>query len=52
MKKKPWTTKEREVLRRYYKKIPMEDLLAKLPDRNPNSIYKQVLYLRKRGWSI
>jgi len=47
-----WTEKERNTLRTYYGTISMEELLEKLPGRNANSIYKQVNYLRKRGWTF
>lgn len=47
-----WTEKERNTLRTYYGTISMEELLEKLPGRNANSIYKQINYLRKRGWTF
>ena len=50
--KKPWTYEERQYVRDNYGKLSMEELLAALPDRNENSIRKQVSYLRKRGWTF
>jgi len=50
--RKTWTDKERQILKDYYGKISLVDLQAKLPNRNPNQIYKQVSYLRKRGWTF
>lgn len=49
-KKKPWTTKEKGLLAQYYYKIPLEELEVLLPDRTTNSIRKQVLYLKSKGW--
>ena len=48
--KQPWSTAERHVLRDYYYVLGMEHLLEVLPGRTPNSIRKQVAYLKKRGW--
>jgi len=48
--KKPWSKKERTVLSNYYYTLPKEAVWEMLPDRTPNAITKQVLYLRKRGW--
>jgi|TARA_B100001059_G_scaffold80792_1_gene78726 hypothetical protein len=48
--KQPWSTSERHVLRDYYYVLGMEHLLEVLPGRTPNSIRKQVAYLKKRGW--
>lgn len=42
--------KERSILSKYYYKMPLEEVQALLPNRTPNAIRKQVLYLRKRGW--
>jgi len=50
--RKTWTDKERQILKDYYGKISLGDLQVKLPGRNPNQIYKQVSYLRKRGWTF
>lgn len=52
MKKIPWTDNEKRILKKYYKVIPMSELIYKLPGRSRNSIYKQVQYLRKRGWTF
>ena len=48
--KQPWSDSERHVLRDYYHVLSMEHLLHILPGRTPNSIRKQVSYLKKRGW--
>jgi hypothetical protein len=48
--KKPWSRKERLVLARAYYILPKQEVYALLPERTPNAIAKQVLYLRKRGW--
>ena len=48
--KQPWSSEERQVLRDYYYILDMELLLEVLPIRTPNSIRKQVAYLKKRGW--
>lgn len=48
--KQPWSSDERNVLRDYYYILDMQALLDVLPDRTPNSIRKQVAYLKKRGW--
>ena len=48
--KQPWSDSERHVLRDYYYVLGMEHLLEILPGRTPNSIRKQVAYLKKRGW--
>jgi hypothetical protein len=50
--KRPWTHKERQLLKEQYGRISMQKLLEKLPDRSENSIRKQVYYLRKRGWTF
>jgi len=52
MKLKTWTTTEREILKANYSDIPMKELLELLPGRTVDSIYKQVSYLRKRGWTF
>lgn len=52
MKKAQWTHQERQILKDSYGVIKMEELLEKLPGRTENSIYKQVQYLRKRGWKF
>jgi hypothetical protein len=35
----PWTEREMEILRRYYKRVPSADLLRFLPGRTMASIY-------------
>ena len=52
MKKRPWTVKEKQILKNNYGVLPLKDLIELLPGRNENSIYKQVSYLRKRGWTF
>tara|TARA_B110000014_G_scaffold207981_1_gene159085 strand:- start:2958 stop:3143 length:186 start_codon:yes stop_codon:yes gene_type:complete len=49
-KKKPWSMKEKGILAKYYYTCPKQEVYLLLPDRTPNAIAKQVLYLRKRGW--
>ena len=49
---KMWTMKEKELLKKHYKQVSMDELLTLLPGRTENSIYKQVSYLRKKGWII
>jgi len=44
--------KEKQTLKRYYGVLSIEDLLELLPGRTQNSIYKQVSYLRQRGWTF
>ena len=48
--KKPWSKKERTVLSQYYYLKSIEEIQLLLPERTPNAIRKQVLYLKKRGW--
>jgi len=48
--KKPWSIRERMLLKERYYKSSEEELLNILPGRTYNSIRKQVSYLRKRGW--
>ena len=48
-KKKPWTMKEKGILLKYYYTLPKDELYEILPDRTPNAIRKQVLYLRSKG---
>jgi len=50
--KKPWSIRERILLKEYYYKSNEEELLKLLPGRTYNSIRKQVSYLRKRGWTF
>jgi len=51
--KRPWSIRERVMLREYYSSMPVAELQEKLlPNRSENSIRKQVAYLRKRGWSF
>jgi len=50
--KRPWSKKERLFLTRTYYTLPKEEVYALLPERTPNAIAKQVLYLKKRGWTF
>jgi hypothetical protein len=52
MKKQPWTLKEKQILKRYYGVLPIDYVRSMLPGRTENSIYKQVSYLRQRGWAF
>jgi len=52
MKKRPWTAEEKQTLKETYGVLPLRDLIALLPGRTENSIYKQVSYLRQRGWTF
>lgn len=52
MKRKGWTMKERQILKKYYNVVSAEELAVLLPDRDPKSITNQVYYLRKRGWTF
>ena len=49
-KKKPWSRTEKGILAKYYYIIEKEELYKLLPGRTPNSIRKQVLYLRGKRW--
>ena len=48
--KRPWSKEERTVLSQYYYLKSIEEIQLLLPERTPNAIRKQVLYLKKRGW--
>jgi hypothetical protein len=50
--KRPWSDKERRLLREVYYVLSTEDLLKTFPDRSLNSCVKQVKYLKERGWSF
>ena len=50
--KRPWTSDERNLLRKYYYISSEEELQKLFPDRSMNAITKQVHYLKKRGWSF
>jgi len=50
--KRPWSREERHVLKKHYGIIPLQELLVLLPGRTETSIYSQVHYLRKRGWTF
>lgn len=50
--KKPWTEKERNLLRQHYHLKVEEELVEMFPGRTINAIRKQVVYLKKRGWSF
>ena len=51
-KRKPWTTEERHILKKYYGAESLTEVLARLPDRTAQAVYKQVQYLRERGWTF
>ena len=51
-KKKPWSHDERNLLKLHYYFKNEEELLQMFPDRTINSIRKQVVYLKKRGWTF
>ncbi len=48
--KKPWSHRERLLLKEVYGVSTEEQLLELFPNRTYNSMRKQVAYLRKRGW--
>lgn len=50
-KRGKWSTKERQVLKDLYNKIPLTELSTRLLRRS-TSITSQVNYLRKRGWAF
>ena len=52
MKNRPWTVKEKQTLKLYYGVLSIGDVCDMLPGRTENSIYKQVSYLRQRGWTF
>jgi hypothetical protein len=52
MKKRPWTVEEKQTLKDHYGVLSLKDLVGLLPGRTENSIYKQVSYLRQRGWTF
>ena len=52
MKKRPWTVQEKQTLKNNYGVLSLKDLVNLLPGRTENSIYKQVSYLRQRGWTF
>lgn len=52
VKKKPWSREERYTLKKFYGLISIDELLLKLPGRTEQSVYSQVYYLRKRGWTF
>ena len=49
---KSWTLEEREVLKKHYRNLSMEELQLLLPNRSAGSISGQVAFLNKRGWGI
>ena len=51
-KKKPWSHRERLLLKESYRESTETQLLELFPNRTYNSVRKQVAYLRKRGWVI
>lgn len=50
--KSQWSREERLILKKYYKKVPLDNLMTLLPGRDKTSIYNQVRYLRKRNWTF
>lgn len=48
--RKPWSYKERSLLRDYYYIVGGEEMEKILPHRSYNAIVKQVAYLKARGW--
>ena len=48
---KQWTKDERLILKQKYNEVPLDDLAEEL-GRTKKSIYNQVVYLRKRGWTF
>jgi hypothetical protein len=48
--RKPWSVREREILRKNYYLVNKEQLQELLPSRTFSSITSQVHYLQKRGW--
>jgi hypothetical protein len=50
--KRPWTHAERNLLRLNYYFKTEQELVEMFPDRSINSIRKQVVYLKKRGWAF
>tara|TARA_Y100000739_G_scaffold111925_1_gene96295 strand:+ start:148 stop:318 length:171 start_codon:yes stop_codon:yes gene_type:complete len=48
--KKPWSTSDRKLLAEKYYILPKEEVYTLFPERTPNAIRKQVLYLKARGW--
>ena len=48
--KKPWSVSERKLLSEKYYLLPKEEVYGLFPERTPNAIRKQVLYLKARGW--
>jgi len=50
--KKPWSQRERQLLKEVYGSSNEEQLREHFPDRTYNSVRKQVSYLRKKGWTF
>ena len=48
--RKPWSVREREILRQNYYIVDKEKLQELLPSRTLTSIASQAHYLQKRGW--
>jgi len=48
--RKPWSIREREILRNNYYTVDKEKLQELLPSRTLTAMASQVHYLRKRGW--
>ena len=50
--KKPWSRKERELLRKVYYFSTSVELQEYFPDRSYNACVKQAKYLQDRGWAF
>jgi hypothetical protein len=48
--KRPWSHKERELLRKVYYLSNETELQEYFPDRSYNACVKQAKYLQDRGW--
>jgi hypothetical protein len=48
--RKPWSIRERELLRQNYYTVDKEKLQELLPSRTLTAIASQAHYLQKRGW--
>ena len=48
--RKPWSVREREILRQNYYIVDKEKLQELLPSRTSTAIASQAHYLQKRGW--
>lgn len=48
LNKRDWSPDELDTLSRYYRKVPMEDLLRYLPGRTPGAIRVKVCELKNK----